>query len=482
MIKTISCDVVVIGAGNAGLCAAISAAQKGKSVVILEKSPKVNRGGNSSLTMNFRFTHSNLFELCELTDCPKQTEMLIKSKYYPYSPSNFYDDIMKSSKGMACQELSKTLSEHSYNVIKWLYSLGHRWEVKPNILEGSVPIRIKGGGATLQEKNFSVAESLGVKILYESKLNNIIFDNSTIAGVSFSTNNTIIENNILCKSIVLACGGFQANSLKVAENLGFLWSNVPVRGVPFNTGEGIYAAIKAGAIFYGDKKGCHSTPQGVNISPYSLPGDHEQVQLNSRYCFNLGITVNQVGKRFFDEGEDNPNFLYAKLGGEILKQPNRICYQIFDSRTAALLPKGYFVNSGMVCSNELSKLASHFGIREDTLAKEIDEFNASIEVESSEFVKKDGLTTNGLLIPKSNWSIKIIQPPFFICPVVTGLTFTYGGIKINEHAQVLSSNNTPIKGLYACGEIVGGAHYHNYAGGTGLMLGSVFGYIAGKIC
>ena len=474
-------DVLVIGGGNAGLCAAISAVCKTNSVLLLEKASYEERGGNSALTMNFRFSHSHIEELLCLLNlfAVKESNLSRLRKYYlAYSENNFYSDLMKVSNYRANSELSSILVKKSYETIRWIRTFGHEWEIKPCILAGSLPIRIVGGGRKLQNINFTTAEQRGVKIIYGCELIDLVaYDNYVKEATVLYKNERI---TIQAKTIILACGSYEASSSMRKKYLGAHWEHIALRGVPFNTGQGLRSAANIGGLLYGDFSECHATPQNSLLKPYILPGENEESQNNSRYAFNYGISINNQGERFADEGEGLPNFIYAKFGRKIIEQPNQLAYQIFDTQTVRFLPDGYFVGGNYAKANSLMELGKTLKIDCIALQKNIENFNQSITPKTINLSRLDGIRTNGISLPKSNWALSINKPPYFAFPVKAGITFAYGGLKINTRTQVMRQDNIPLHNLFACGEIVGGVFWGNYAGGSGLMSGSVFGKIAGE--
>jgi tricarballylate dehydrogenase len=474
-------DVLIVGAGNAGLCAAIAARCKNLNVVVIEKASYHQRGGNSSLTMNFRFAHSdinNLLKFLDLSEIKEDQLMRLKKHYVDYPENMFYTDLMDVSNNRAHPGLSSILVKNSYETALWLHNLGHKWEIKPRIVAGSLPIRIKGGGREIQNINFSSAERKGARIIYECELTDLIASDNYIkeARVLYKNEHILIQ----AKAIILACGSYEANSLMRKKYLGANWEHAALRGVPFNTGQGIRAAAEIGALLYGDYAECHATPQHSHLKPYMLPGQNEESQNNSRYAFNYGVSVNIQGKRFFDEGEHLSNFIYAKLGRKIIEQPEQIAYQIFDHKTARFLSQNYFDGGNYAKENSLFELGKALNIDYLEFQKNIESFNQSIIPQRINLSKLDGVSTTNLFPPKSNWAIAINTPPFFAFPVKAGITFTYGGLKINHHTQVIKKDNVPFQNLFACGEIVGSLFWGNYVGGSGLMAGSVFGKIAGE--
>ena len=338
-VKMDSFDVVVIGAGNAGLSAAISASQNGKKVLVVEKSLKEFRGGNSALTMNFRFSHYNITDILNLIDPIDRTvdgDTLLERRYFPYKNSEYREDLIKVSNGKVDSEISNILVKNSLHTINWMKSNGHKWcyKEKGSFLPKSCPVTIKGGGKSLQERNFKISEEHGVSFFYGTQLKDFVVKGSIVESVVLRSKKNTFELKV--NSLILACGGFQANTDLVCKLLGEKWRGCSLRGVPYNTGDWYQMSIKNNIKLYGDYENCHSTPQNANMEDYLQPGQNTISQSNSRYQFQLGITVNKEGCRFFDEGEDYNNFLYAKIGNLITQQNNRVAYQIFDSDTFKL--------------------------------------------------------------------------------------------------------------------------------------------------
>jgi tricarballylate dehydrogenase len=252
-----------------------------------------------------------------------------------------------------------------------------------------------------------------------------------------------------------------------------------VRGTPHNTGEVLRAALAHGAQPYGHWSGCHAIQWDAGAPP---TGDRELTNRFSRQSYPIGIVVNADGERFVDEGADFRNYTYAKYGAEVLRQPQGIAAQIFDARTAGMLRAIDYEAPGAtrVDAGTLRELAEGLGIDPQRLERTVAEFNAAVRPGEFDPSVKDGKRTEGIAPPKSNWAVPIDTPPFTAFPVTCGITFTFGGLKINTDAQVLDLVDKPIPGLYAAGELVGGLFYQNYPGGTGLLNGSVFGRLAGK--
>ena len=474
-------DVLVVGGGNAALCAAISACQLGVRVLVVEKAPEEHRGGNSSLTLNMRFSYDRTEELIQLIRNPTKAEIELISDGRPcYTKEEYYDDLMLVTNGKSDPAMASILASESGETIRWLHTLGHTWVVNHTPLAGSLPLNIDGDGFGLQQRAFSIAETLGASFLYNARALDMIQDaKRNVRGVRVATPNGVV--NCVAKAVVLACGGFEASSAMRARYLGDKWAKVKPRGVPFNTGDGLDMALTLGATPYGSWSSCHAAPQDVTLPDFMLPKDHKQCFQQWRYSFPFGITVNNRGERFFDEGESYGSLTYAKVGRAILEQRQSIAFQIFDAKARQMkLIRPAYENATRSEASTLGELAVILGIDQNSLTSTIQEYNRAVS--PSEFMPHtlDGKRTIGLAIPKSNWALPIDTPPFSAYPVVCGITFTFGGLKIDDSARVLHETGNPISGLYAAGEIVGGLFHLNYPGGSGMMSGAVFGRKAGN--
>lgn len=470
-------DVVVVGGGNAGLCAAIRAAQLGARVCLLEKAPQARRGGNSSLTVNLRFAYRARAELAALL-APADAERLAARAAAPaYPPEAFLDDLVRASDGRCDRALAEAVARASWPTVLWLRELGHAWELREGERPGAVPVRLDGGGAALQERSFTLAEELGVEIAYEAAAAGLLVRHDAVAGVEARTPAGL--RRFHAANVVLASGGFECDPALRRRHLGPAWEHVRVRGVPYNTGDGLTMALALGAAPAGDWSAAHAPPQDLAAPESTLPGGHFLVQVQSRYSFQYGVTVNSEGRRFYDEGEHYGNYTYGAFGARLLAQPQPLAYQIFDDRAlrAGLVAPAYFLATGTVTAETIPALADGIGVPRETLARTLAEYNRAVPDERERFstARRDGLATAGLEPPKSNWALRIERPPFRAFPVTLGLTFTYGGLRIDPQARVLRADGTPIAGLYAAGEIVGGLFYRNYPGGSGMMAGAVFG-------
>ena len=277
---------------------------------------------------------------------------------------------------------------------------------------------------------------------------------------------------------MLAAGGFESNPQMRAAQLGPNWDVAKVRGTPHNTGEVLRAALAHGAQAYGHWSGCHAIQWDAGAPP---TGDRELTNRYSRQSYPVAIVVNADGERFIDEGADFRNYTYAKYGAEVLRQPQGIAAQIFDANTVQMLRTIDYEAPGAtrVDADTLAGLAAKLDIDPERFERTVAEFNAAIGPGDFDPTIKDGKGTQGIDPPKSNWALPVERPPFTAFPITCGITFTFGGVRVDEDARVLDSGGRPLPGLFAAGELVGGLFFHNYPGGTGLTAGAVYGRRAG---
>jgi tricarballylate dehydrogenase len=460
-------EVVVVGAGNAGLAAAITAAENGAKVAMLEKATRDLRGGNTYFTGDFRFAWNSLdddiFPLISSIAENEKKEM--REMVKPYTQEHFYEDVMRLTEGRSDPDLLQTIVSESLPTMKWLRGMGHEWAPDHKTPGNSMAVYMNGGGARLSDRGFDIAAKMGVDIRYQNIAMELLRDShGRVIGVYALTPEGFTR--IYAKAVILASGGFEANAAMRAAFLGPGWDTVKVRGVPFNTGDGLRMAWDIGAQAYGNLTACHATPQDIARPPYSI-----RIQPTweyNRYAYPWSVMVNLHCQRFVDEGSDFRPYTYAKTGQAIMNQPQGVAFQILDKKTEHLISKYHNATGGK--ANTLEALARMLGLEPAPLVHAIQEYNHRI---------LDGKHTKGLAVDKSNWAMTIDTPPFHGYGVCCGITFTYGGLRLNTQAQVMSTWEAPIPGLYACGEIMGGVFYVNYPGGTGMTMGAVFGRRAG---
>lgn len=481
-------DVVVAGAGNAALCAALSARENGAKVLVLERAPESERGGNSYFTAGgFRFAHDGLDDVCRdiLTDLSEaERNQIVLPKH---SRQFFYDQLMEITHHQSDEALANLLVDRSRPTMAWLRSHGIRFVPMfgrqsylvdgKHHFYGGVNIEAVGGGAGLVEAEIARAEKLGIEIRYETAAIGLIQEKDrVITGVKVRTKNGYDE--IKTKAVILACGGFESNPEMRVRYLGPGWDLCRVRGTRHNMGEGINMALAIGARPYGNWSSCHACEWDISAPPY---GDRWVLDNFQKHSYPLGIMVNLNCERFVDEGENYRNLTYAKFGREIMKQPRRTAIQIFDQQTVKMLRDEYRIKEVTKAeANTIAELAEQLELDPAALEKTINEYNAACGPEPYNPAILDGKKTTGLAVPKSNWALPINKPPYVAYVTTTGITFTFGGLQVNTSGEVQDMTDQSIPGLYAAGELVGGLFFENYPGGTGLMSGSVFGKLAGE--
>ena len=480
-------DVVVVGAGSAALNAALSAKEQGSKVLVLEKAPEHLRGGNSYFTGGlFRFAYSGLEEIVNLLP-EVGTEEQDRIDVGSYDNSDFYADVMRVTEGLSNPDLLQILVSESYPTMIWMRDQGVPWilaygrqafehEGKLRFWGGLI-VESVGGGKGLSDRLFELCQNVGIEVRYQSAATELKTDNKgKISGVIIKGPDGY--EHITCHNVVLACGGFEANAEMRTRYLGPGWELAKVRGTQYNTGEGIQMALDIGAQSHGHWSGCHAVAWDLNAPPH---GDRNVADLFQKHSYPFGLIVNVDGERFVDEGADFRNYTYAKYGREILKQPQRAAFQLFDQKSKHLLRDEYFIQQAtMVESDTIEQLAEGLDINVPGLVKTIYNYNESVQDGEFNPTDLDGKGTIGLTPPKSNWAQKFDSPPYIGYAVTCGITFTFGGLKIDTRCRVQDTSDVPIPGLYAAGELTGGLFYNNYPGGAGLMAGAVFGKIAGR--
>jgi tricarballylate dehydrogenase len=325
---------------------------------------------------------------------------------------------------------------------------------------------------------YASAAKAGIEVRFEAKAQKLVTDDrGRVTGIVVRT--PAGTETLGAKAVVLASGGFEANPEMRTRYLGQNWELARVRGTPYNTGDGIKMALEIGALPWGHWSGCHSVQWDLN-APWH--GDRKVGDNFQKHSYPLGLMVNIEGKRFVDEGADFRNYTYVKYGRAVIGQPRRTAFQIFDQKVIDILREEYRIREVTKAEDmTIEGLAKKLEIDPAGLVKTVAEYNAAVmkDVAFNPAVK-DGRGTRGITPPKSHWANLLDTPPYVGFAVTTGITFTFGGLKIDDHGQVIDCEQRPIPGLYAAGELVGGLFYHNYPGGAGLMAGAVFGRQAGR--
>jgi tricarballylate dehydrogenase len=481
-------DVVVVGGGNAAMCAALSARESGARVLVLEKAPEAWRGGNGFFTAGgFRFAFKSFDDLRTLIGDLSDQEAA-QMEVDPYTEDNFYDDLMRVTEDCADPDMALLLVRESQNTVRWMKDRGIRWipmfgrqayKVGGRFrFWGGLVLEAVGGGPGLIDMEYASATKAGVDVRFETKAMRLVTDDrGRVTGIVVRTPDG--TETIDAGAVVLASGGFEANPEMRTRYLGPNWELARVRGTPYNTGDGIRMAIDIGALPWGHWSGCHSVQWDLN-APWH--GDRKVGDNFQKHSYPVGIIVNLRGERFVDEGADFRNYTYVKYGRAVIGQPRRTAFQIFDQKVVDILREEYRIREVTKAeANTFEELARKLEIDVPGFVKTVTEFNAAVmkDVPFNPAVK-DGRGTRGLVLPKSNWAQALDTPPYVGYAVTTGITFTFGGLKIDDAGRVIDCEQRAIPGLFAAGELVGGIFYHNYPGGAGLMAGAVFGRIAGR--
>ena len=483
-------DVIVVGAGNAALAASVSAREHGAAkVLVLEKAPEEMRGGNTHWSGGLlRIAFDSVEDLLPMLPDVEKRFPRFAEGVDPYPYDAFMEDLMQVTSGRTDPELAHIVISNSYDTIRWMHDYAEipmepaasLTGVKVGDLvkfnRGGV-IRADQEGVGLSKSWFAAAEKRGVEIRYGSAVVDLIQDDSgRAAGVKVRDDEGIKE--LRGKAIILGCGGFEGNAQWRAQYLGRPWDHAKVRGTSHNQGDGLRMALAIGALPWGQWSGCHATPISNEWGAFA---DRKLTDKSNRLSYHYGVMINRQGKRFTDEGEDLNLYTYAKFGGIILGQPGSLAYQIFDQKTVHLLEPRY-KTSEPITADTLEALVEQFDIDDKPQAVEtLKAYNAAAcDPDGFDPAAKDGLSTKGLDIDKTNWALRLDSPPFAAYTATGGITFTFGGLKVNDKAQVIGTDWRPIAGLYTCGEMVGGLFHYNYPGGTGLVSGAVFGRIAGR--
>lgn len=481
-------DVVVVGAGNAALCAALAANEGGAKVLVLERAPKEEYGGNSRFSSgSMRFAYNSGDDIRAVIKDLSDAEWA-QFDFGSYPEDAFFDDMFRITTYRTDPALCEQLVTKSYGAAKWLADKGVRFlpRLTHAYKDGDIfrmspglSSEVVGGGAGLVEREVQLALKNGVDIRYGARVVSLIFDGNAVNGVRIKSDGVVTE--VKAKTVVLACGGFEANPEWRARYLGPGWDLVKVRGTRFNTGDGLKMAMDIGAAPFGNWSGCNAVAWDANAPEF---GDLVVMSGFQKHSYPYGIMVNADGKRFADEGADVKHYTYGKYGDMLIDQPGQVAWQVFDKKTLHLLREDYRIKQvSKAKADTIEELASKMeGINAEAFLAEVRAFNDAVQTDKPfKPGAMDGRSTTGLEIPKSNWALKIDEPPFEAYHVACGITFTFGGLRIDAPTgQVVDVDLVPIPGLYAAGEMVGGIFSVNYPGGTGLTSGAVFGKQAGE--
>ncbi len=449
-------DVVVVGGGNAGLCAALRIRELADvRVLVLETAPKPFRGGNSRHTRNLRCMHDAPTALLDGT----------------YGEREYFEDIVRVTGGCTDEQLAHLVVQESKDCSAWMQRFGVRFQ-RP--LKGTLHLNrtnafFLGGGKALLNSYYAAADHRQIDVVYDADVVALDIVDNVFRAVETRIGDRLVT--ITAKAVVLACGGFEANLEWLKESWGNAADNFIVRGTPFNRGTVLRHMLHQGAMPIGDAKKCHAV--AVDARAPRFDGGIV-TRLDS---ISLGIVVNRDGRRFYDEGEDFWPKRYAIWGGLIAEQEGQFACSIVDAKAI-----GHFMPTMFPpkAAASIRELAAMLGLRAGTLEATVAEYNAAVQPGAFDHSVLDDCRTTGLTPNKSHWARRIDDPPFLGYPMRPGITFTYLGLRVDEHARVQMTDGRPATNMFAAGEIMAGNILtEGYVAGLGMTIGTVFGRIAG---
>jgi len=449
-------DVLVIGGGNAALCAAISARREGASVLVLEAAPKFYRGGNTRHTRNMRCAHD------------AATDTLTG----PYSEEELWTDLLRVTEGHTNEDLARHMIHESKEMLVWIAEQGVRFQpsLGGTLSLGRTNSFFLGGGRAMLNALYKTAESLGIDILYEAPVVDLDIDGATFRAATAEIAGR--RNIVRAAALVAACGGFEANIDWLKEYWGPPAENFLIRGTRYNQGSVLKMLTIRGVEQIGDPTQCHAVAIDARAPKY------DGGIITRLDCVVFGIVVNKEGKRFYDEGEDVWPKRYAIWGRLVAAQPDQIAYIIFDAPSLKMFMPSCFP---AIQAPTLDELAGKFSLDAATLKNTVAEFNAAVRPGTFDHTILDDCRTEDLTPPKSHWARRIETPPFYGYPVRPGITFTYLGTRVNKQARMMMADGREAANMFAAGEIMSGNVLgRGYAAGIGMTIGSVFGRIAGR--
>jgi tricarballylate dehydrogenase len=449
-------DVVVLGGGNAALCAAITAARAGCRVIVVEAAPEFYRGGNTRHTRNLRVAHDGT--------APTMTG--------PYEQSEFLDDLYRVTGGATDETLAKLTVARSGALLSWMDEQGVRFQppLGGTLSLGKTNAFFLGGGRGALNALYRKAQSLGVTVIYDSPAIELVIESGYFMSATLKRNGK--AQSVRGRVLIAAAGGFEANIEWLKKYWGDAADNFLIRGTPYNRGEVLRMLLDANVAAVGDATQFH----GVAIDARAPKFDGGIATRLDSIIF--GIVVDRDGKRFYDEGEDTWPKRYAIWGRLVAQQPGQTAWSIFDAKSLSLFMPSIFP---AIAAPTIAELAAKLGLDPAALTKTVAEFNAAVRPGSFDHTKLDDCATQGLTPPKSHWARAIDTPPFYGYPLRPGITFTYLGVKVNEEARMLLEDGTPSGNMFAAGEIMAGNVLgKGYVAGIGMTIGAVFGRLAGE--
>ena len=452
-------DIVIVGCGMAGLAAALRATELGKSVCVLEKSPKKHRGGHTRFTESFRIPTAEI-------DLDKDVEFNVED----YTSSDFYSDIMNVTNYRADPDLAKVVTNESAETFEWLTALGIDWEYQaphPGYTAGRVWLH----GEDFIDELVEVLDDRDADFYYKTEARDVVrSDEGDVTGIDARVDG--VKTRFHGDAVVMAAGDYGSSKEKRTKYYGPGYGNMKVRGSRYNTGEAVDATIDVGAKTDGEWGDAHMAL--IDAGSPDFEGGITRVD-----GYQYGLILNHDGERFVDEGQDARAHTYAKFGRKIFEEPYHEAFIIVDSKT--IDDVAHMGTTTPVTADSIEVLAKRLGIEDvDQTVETVEAYNAACDPGEYKPNELDGNDTTGLDLPKSNWALPLDEPPFTGFPVTGGMTFGFGGVAISPEARVLDTRDEPIPRLYGAGNSTGGLFYNNYPGGTGLTNAAVFGKVAAE--
>jgi tricarballylate dehydrogenase len=448
-------DVAVLGGGNAALCAALTAREAGRSVVVVERAPRHMRGGNSRHTRNLRCAHG------------APTDVLTGA----YEDDEFLSDLHRVNGGESDAGLSRLLIERSRDCAGWMAQHGVRFQAA---LRGTLHLSrtnafFLGGGKALMNAYYAAAARLGIDVFYDADVVDFDLDGGAFRGATVFVAG---ERRVLrARAAVVATGGFESNLEWLKEAWGEAADRFIVRGTPYNTGRPLRLLLDAGAVPIGDPRACHAIAVDAR-APRFDGGIVTRLD-----CIPLGVVVNRRGERFADEGEDLWPKRYASWGALVAGQPDQEAYCLVDAKAIGRFMPSVFPP---LEAPSIRELASRLELPADRVVATVEAFNAAVRPGTFDLETLDACRTEGLTPPKSHWAQRLDTPPFWGYPLRPGITFTYLGVTVDDTTRVVMGG-TPSANLFAAGEVMAGnVLRRGYLAGIGMTIGTVFGRLAGQ--
>jgi tricarballylate dehydrogenase len=449
-------DVLVIGGGNAALCAAISARRSGVSVLVLEAAPKFYRGGNTRHTRNMRCAHDTATEI--LTG--------------PYTEEEFWEDLLRVTGGQTDEELARFMIRESKAILDWIVEQGVRWQpsLGGTLSLGRTNSFFLGGGRAMLNALYLTAERLGIDVLYDAEVVDLDIQDGRFQSATVAYGGQ--KHKVHATALVAAAGGFEANIEWLKQYWGDVAENFLIRGTPYNRGSVLKMLLDKGVQQIGDPTQCHAV--AIDARAPKFDGGI----ITRLDCVVFGIVVNKNAERFYDEGEDIWPKRYAIWGRLVAAQPDQIAYIIFDGPSLEMFMPSLYPP---VTADSIRDLADKLGLDPQALETTVANFNQAVRPGTFDHTILDDCRTEGLDPPKTHWARRIEAAPFYAYPVRPGITFTYLGTRVNKEARMLMADGSPSANMFAAGEIMAGNVLgKGYAAGIGMTIGSVFGRIAGR--